>query len=110
MSTDTMSSLRITRLIQADRQAVWDAWTRPDQMRKWACPEPGGVQDVSSDFRVGGAFTLSMQVEGNPRGEGWARGGLGCLPRTLPGALRMSREARTPRGVRASPSKALLAP
>lgn len=66
MSVDTISSLRITRLIQADQQAVWDAWTQPDQMRRWACPEPGGVQDVSSDFRVGGAFTISMQVEGNP--------------------------------------------
>ena len=63
MSVDTMNSLRITRLIQADQQAVWNAWTQPDQMRQWACPQPGGVRDVSSDLRVGGGFTITMQVE-----------------------------------------------
>lgn len=65
MSVDTINSLRITRTIRADRQAVWDAWTQPEQMKRWACPAPGGVQDVSSDFRVGGAFSLSMKVEDN---------------------------------------------
>ncbi len=65
MTVDSMNSIRITRLIQADRQAVWNAWTQPDQMRQWSCPEPGGVQDIESDFRVGGSFTISMLVEGN---------------------------------------------
>ena len=65
MSVDTMNSLRISRLIQADQQAVWDAWTQPDLMRQWSCPEPGGVQDVASDFRVGGAFTIAMRVGDN---------------------------------------------
>ena len=65
MTVDSMNALRITRLIQADRQAVWNAWTQPDQMRQWSCPAPGGVQDIESDFRVGGSFTISMQVEGN---------------------------------------------
>ncbi len=66
MSVDTMSSLRITRLIQADQQAVWNAWTQPDQMRQWSCPAPGGVQDIVSDFRVGGSFSIWMVVECNP--------------------------------------------
>jgi len=65
MSVDTMNSLRMTRLIKADQQAVWNAWTQPDLMKQWSCPEPGGVQDIKSDFRVGGAFTIAMQVEGN---------------------------------------------
>ena len=64
MSVDTMNSLRITRLIQANQQAVWDAWTQPDQMRQWSCPEPGGVQDIASDFRVGGSYTIAMRVDG----------------------------------------------
>ena len=65
MSVDTMNSIRITRLIQANQQAVWDAWTQPDQMRQWSCPEPGGVQDIASDLRVGGSFTIAMRVDGN---------------------------------------------
>ena len=43
MSVDTMNSIWITRLIQANQQAVWDAWTQPDQMRQWSCPEPSGL-------------------------------------------------------------------
>jgi len=65
MTVDTMNSLRLTRLIQADRQEVWNAWTQPDLMKQWSCPEPGGVQEVESDFRVGGAFTIAMRVDGN---------------------------------------------
>lgn len=63
MSVDTTSSIRITRLIHADAQAVWDAWTKPEHMKKWACPAPGGVQDVTSDFRVGGSYELKMRVQ-----------------------------------------------
>jgi len=50
MSVDTMNPLRITRLIQADQQAVWNAWTQPDLMKQWCCSQPGGVQNVESDF------------------------------------------------------------
>ena len=64
MSIDTMNSLRVTRLIESDRQAVWDAFTKPEHMRKWSCPAPGGVQDISSDFRVGGSFVIAMSVDG----------------------------------------------
>ncbi len=34
-------------------------------MKQWSCPEPGGVQDIASDFRVGGSYTISMRVDGN---------------------------------------------
>ena len=33
-------------------------------MRQWSCPEPGGVQDIASDFRVGGSYTIAMRVDG----------------------------------------------
>lgn len=64
MSVETTSALRMTRTIAADRQRVWDAWTKPEHMKKWACPVPNGVESVTSDFRVGGSFVLAMRVDG----------------------------------------------
>lgn len=66
MSVEAGQSLRVTRVIPADRRAVWAAWTDPEQMRKWSCPAPDGVESVESDFRVGGSFTLAMRVDGVP--------------------------------------------
>ena len=64
MSVETVSALRMTRVIRADRQAVWDAWTKPEHMQHWSCPAPGGVKSIVSDFVVGGNFDLVMEVDG----------------------------------------------
>jgi uncharacterized protein YndB with AHSA1/START domain len=66
MSVETTNSLRISRTIRADRQSVWDAWTRPEHVKRWSCPVPGGVRAFETDFRVGGAYMLAMEVEGKP--------------------------------------------
>ena len=65
MSVGTMNELKMTRTIKADQQAVWDAWTQPEHMKRWACPDPTGVRDVETDLRVGGAYRIVMEVEGN---------------------------------------------
>lgn len=64
MSVETTDSLRITRVIRADRQAVWDAFTQPEHMRGWMCPAPNGAKAVTADVRVGGEYTIQMVVEG----------------------------------------------
>jgi uncharacterized protein YndB with AHSA1/START domain len=65
MTVDTMNSPRLTRLIQADRQEVWNVWPQPDLMKQWSCPEPGGVQEVESDFRVGETLvTVEFEAHG----------------------------------------------
>jgi uncharacterized protein YndB with AHSA1/START domain len=63
MSVETVPAVRIRRVIRAERQAVWDAWTKPEMMMKWSCPVPGGLKGVDCDLRVGGAFELRMEVE-----------------------------------------------
>jgi uncharacterized protein YndB with AHSA1/START domain len=65
MSVETTDSLRLTRTIRADRQAVWDAWTQPEHIMKWGCPVPDGMAKSEVDLRVGGAFVLMMRIEGN---------------------------------------------
>ena len=64
MSVETVAALRMTKTINADRQTVWDAWTKPEQMKQWSCPAPGGLKGAAADLRVGGAFELNMEVEG----------------------------------------------
>lgn len=63
MPINTTDSLRITRVVKADRQSVWDALTQPEQMKKWMCPAPNGVKSVSADVRVGGTYEVVMEVE-----------------------------------------------
>jgi uncharacterized protein YndB with AHSA1/START domain len=56
--------LEITRVIRASRQRVFDAWTRPENVRQWF--SPGGnktVGDAAMDLRVGGSYRLQMQGE-----------------------------------------------
>jgi len=66
MSVETAGVVRIGRVIRADRQRVWDAWTRPEQMMRWSCPVPGGLKGVTCDLRVGGAFEIRMVIDGAP--------------------------------------------
>jgi len=61
MNTSTATSLRMTRLIAAAPERVFEAWTRPEHMRRWSCPEGYGLEEVRSDVRVGGAFRLQMR-------------------------------------------------
>lgn len=65
MTEVRVEALRMTRVVRAEPQAVWDAWTRPEQMKAWSCPVPGGLQSVSADVRVGGDFLIQMVVDGN---------------------------------------------
>ena len=62
MTVDTLNTLTMSRTIQAPKQAVWDAWTKPEHMKKWSCPVPDGVEAIESDFQVGGSFRIVMQV------------------------------------------------
>ena len=47
MSVETMNELLMTRTIHADQQAVWDAWTQPEHMRKWSCQDPTGMLECT---------------------------------------------------------------
>ena len=63
MKAESTTSLRISRVINADTETVFRAWTQPDHMQKWACPGDATVEDVEIDFRVGGAYRIRMKGE-----------------------------------------------
>lgn len=52
--------VEIRRTIAAPRQRVFEAWTRPEEVRKWAAPGAMTVSDVQIDLRVGGRFRIVM--------------------------------------------------
>jgi uncharacterized protein YndB with AHSA1/START domain len=60
--------LEIRRVIRANRQRVFAAWTDPEQIRKWMGPGMISVSEVQTDPREGGAYRIEMKgsVDGNP--------------------------------------------
>lgn len=53
------TELHAARVIRADRQTVFDAWTRPEQVKRWWGPPPYSCPVAEIDLRVGGAFRLA---------------------------------------------------
>jgi len=60
MTTKTETSLRISRTIKASPETVFRAWTEPDQLKRWSCPEGITLGDVQLDLTVGGRYRLRM--------------------------------------------------
>jgi uncharacterized protein YndB with AHSA1/START domain len=54
--------LNITRTFEAPRQAVWDAWTQPEQFKQWFMPAPFSIPSCELDVRVGGALKVDTQA------------------------------------------------
>jgi len=50
----------ITRIFDAPREAVFRAWTDPDEVAAWFGPEHFDTQRVRIDLRVGGRYELVM--------------------------------------------------
>lgn len=56
--------LKISRLIHAPRQVLFDAWTTAESVKEWMCAEGCSASLVELDVRVGGAFRIDMHTEG----------------------------------------------
>jgi uncharacterized protein YndB with AHSA1/START domain len=55
------TTLRISRSYSASLPRVWDAWTKPEEMRHWmGPPESTREPDISVDLRIGGRYRLVM--------------------------------------------------
>jgi uncharacterized protein YndB with AHSA1/START domain len=60
----TGNRMRITRVFDAPRERVFEAWKRPDLIERWSgCKETAKVE-ITMDFRVGGSFTQKMDIDG----------------------------------------------
>ena len=63
MTVDASHALTLTRTVPADPDAVFEAWTRPDLMARWSCPDPTARVEVDVDLRVGGAYRIRMVMD-----------------------------------------------
>jgi len=60
-SDTTDREIVISRLINAPRTAVWEAWTKAEHLAQWWGPDGFSIPDCEVDFRVGGAFRMVMR-------------------------------------------------
>src|SRR5713101_4955922 len=64
--------LLVSRLIDASRRLVFEAWTRPDHVARWWGPQGFTTIYCKMDIRPGGAYRFGMR---SPEGaEYWKRG------------------------------------
>jgi len=61
MMTSANYELTISRLLNAPRSAVWQAWSDPKQLAKWWCPRPWTTEVRGFDLRPGGVFYTLMR-------------------------------------------------
>ena len=54
------NEIRLTRVYDAPVQAVWDAWTLPEQVAKWWGPRGFTLTTHSKDLRAGGHWRYTM--------------------------------------------------
>ena len=61
-------TIKITRILNAPREAVWKAWTEPELMKKWWGPKDFTAPHIKNDLKVGGKYHYCMR---GPAGSDW---------------------------------------
>lgn len=70
-------TLVIERIFNAPVARVWEAWTNPEEVKKWWGPEGWSAPVVKIDLRVGGTFLGCMRgamEPGGPEQDNWSGG------------------------------------
>jgi uncharacterized protein YndB with AHSA1/START domain len=66
MANTEYETLHLKREFDAPRQAVWEAWTQPEQFAQWYAPQPYTIPVCEFDLRPGGKLKVDMKSP-----EGW---------------------------------------
>jgi uncharacterized protein YndB with AHSA1/START domain len=70
----------LERFIDAPKQLVWEALTRPEHLKEWYMPKPWGVvSDCEMDLRPGGIFRIDIATA-----DGQPVPNLGCFLEVIP--------------------------
>lgn len=55
-------ALVVRRTIKASVARVFDAWTQPEQLRRWWGPRPVTCSSAEMDVRAGGAYRIGNEL------------------------------------------------
>jgi glutathione S-transferase len=58
-------AVRVERTFEAPIEAVFDAWTNPEVMRRWWKADPEHEVTIAADVRVGGGYRLTIHGSGD---------------------------------------------
>ena len=58
------SGIQVRRILNARRERVFEAWTRPDLMTRWMFPGHDWSVSVTADVKVGGRYEFAMRDAG----------------------------------------------
>lgn len=50
----------LSRVLDAPRALVYEAWTKPEHLTKWFCPKGFTTETIECDVRVGGKYRFVM--------------------------------------------------
>ena len=59
--TNTETTLHLQRTFAAPRERVFRAWTDPEELKRWWCPEGWTSAGVEIDLRTGGEYRIGMK-------------------------------------------------
>jgi uncharacterized protein YndB with AHSA1/START domain len=79
-TTNPKTDFVLERFIDAPRQLVWDALTKPEHIKEWYMPRAWGrVASCKLDMRPGGIFQIDIAT-----GDGREVPNLGCVLEAIP--------------------------
>jgi uncharacterized protein YndB with AHSA1/START domain len=72
-TTEHPLKITLSRVFEAPRALVFDAWTKPEHLVRWAAPHGFTIAEANGELRVGGAWrSVMVKPDGEPcpvRGE-----------------------------------------
>jgi uncharacterized protein YndB with AHSA1/START domain len=63
VAAETGTTLRLWHRFEAVPERVFAAWTRPEALKLWWCPDGWRPVQIDVDLRLGGVYRLSMNRE-----------------------------------------------
>lgn len=58
------NALHLLRTLSASLERLFEAWTTREHMERWTHPDPSAGVEVEVDLRVGGHYSIRLEVEG----------------------------------------------
>jgi uncharacterized protein YndB with AHSA1/START domain len=90
-SPDPKLDLVLERVLDVPPALVWEAWTRPEHIRKWFAPSPWTVSECEIDLRPGGMCRTVMR---SPEGQDFPN--VGCYLEIVEGRKLVFTDALLP--------------